>query len=258
MGENNKETKHISEEELRTKYDELCKKIKLGNDNSNNDDIKEMKKLLVDALIKYKAILFGDFVLKSKNKSKYYVATGFLNNAISANIVSFLLSDLILSKKLSFDYLFGPSYKGIPIVTLTSHFLLTSNKFHNIFFLYDRKEKIDYGDKSFIVGNLEENYIGNVQVEKKNVIIIDDVFSYGIVLTDIFNKMKAFEYLEIVAWVVIINRNEYEMNEKNEKVYYKDILEQKHNIPIYSLINGNDDISHLIKNLENFLKKYIL
>ncbi|CAD2098306.1 orotate phosphoribosyltransferase, putative [Plasmodium vinckei] len=252
MEEHNKETKHISEEELRTKYDELCKKIKLGNDNSNNDDIKEMKKLLVDALIKYKAILYGDIVLKSKKKVNNYIYLGFLNNAISANIVSFLLSDLILSKKLSFDYLFGPSYKGIPIVTLTSHFLLTSNKFHNIFFLYDRKEKMDYGDKSFIVGNLEENYIGSVQVEKKTdkkkVVVIDDVFSYGIVLTDIFNKMKAFEYLEIVAWIVIINRNEYEMNEKNEKVYYKDIFEQKHNIPIYSLINGNDDISHLIKN----------
>ncbi|CAD2108367.1 orotate phosphoribosyltransferase [Plasmodium vinckei petteri] len=247
MEENNKETKHISEEELRTRYNELCKKIELGNDNNNSDDIKEMKKLLVDALIKYKAILFGDFVLKSKKKSKYYVATGFLNNAISSDIISFLISNLILSKKLSFDYLLGASYKGIPIAALTSHFLLNTNNFNNVFYLYDRKEKKDYGDESVIIGNLEKNNSGDAQVEKKNVIIIDDVFSYGTALREIIDKIKSYGYLQIVACIIILNRNEYEINEKNEKVYLKDIFEQKYNIPIYSIISYNDDISHLIK-----------
>ncbi|KEG02753.1 orotate phosphoribosyltransferase, putative [Plasmodium vinckei vinckei] len=247
MEEHNKETKHIGEEEIRIKYNELCKKIELGNDNSNSDDIKEMKKLLVDALIKYKAILFGEVVLKSKNKSNYYVATGFLNNAISANIISFLISDLILSKKLEFDYLFGASYKGIPIVTLTSQFLLNTNKFNNVFYLYDRKEKKDYGDESVIIGNLEKNNSSNTQVEKKKVIIIDDIFSYGTALTGIIEKIKSYNYLQIVACIIILNRNEYEINEKNEKTYLKDIFEQKYNIPIYSILTYNDDISHLIK-----------
>ncbi|SCM23523.1 orotate phosphoribosyltransferase, putative [Plasmodium chabaudi chabaudi] len=251
MEEHNKEAHHISEEELHKKYNELCKKIELGKAHENSDEIKEMKKLLVDTLIKYKAILFGNFVLKSKKTSHYYVSTGFLNNAISSNIVSFLISNLILSKNLSFDYLFGASYKGIPIVTLTSHFLLNTNKFHNVFYLYDRKEKKDYGDASVIIGNLEENHIGSAQVEKKTdkkkVIVIDDVFSYGTALTDIFNKIKPFDYLEIVACIVILNRNEHEINEKNEKIYFKDKFEQKHNIPVYSVISYNDDISHLIK-----------
>ncbi|CXI61859.1 orotate phosphoribosyltransferase, putative [Plasmodium berghei] len=253
MDENNKETKNI-DEELHKKYNELCKRIELGNDNKNCDDIRKMKKLLIDALIKYEAIKFGNFILKSKRKSKYFVSTGFLNNAISANIVSFLISNLILSKNIAFDYLFGASYKGIPIVSLTSHFLLNTNKFHNIFYLYDRKEKKEYGDKTIIVGNIKESSQDcvinscNPQFEKKKkVIIIDDVFTCGTALTEIFNKMKAYEYLQVVACIVLLNRNEHEINENNEKVYFKDLFEQKYNIPIYSILNYEEDISHFIK-----------
>ncbi|ETB56838.1 orotate phosphoribosyltransferase [Plasmodium yoelii 17X] len=217
-----------------------------------------MKNLLIDALIKYEAIKFGDFILKSKRKSKYFVSTGFLNNAISANIISFLISNLILSKNIKFDYLFGASYKGIPIVSLTSHFLLNTNKFHNIFYLYDRKEKKEYGDKTIIVGNIKENdqdcvinnNCCNPQFEKKNkkkVIIIDDVFTCGTALTEIFNKMKYYPDLQVVACIVLLNRNEHEINEHNEKVYFKDLFEQKHNIPIYSILNFEEDISHFVK-----------
>ncbi|SBS89611.1 orotate phosphoribosyltransferase, putative [Plasmodium ovale] len=317
-------TSSLSDEEIYRKYTELRKCIELGNEFQNNRYMNEMKKLLIAALIKYKAIKFGEFVLKSKRKSKYFFSSGVLNNIVSANIISFLISNLIVTKNIPFDYLLGTSYKGIPLATLTSHFLFSSNKFSNVFYLYDRKEKKEYGDKTVIVGNIEdagtnegeddkrrqrenrncidglctqdglccqeiicdpdgiggqdklisgveslsslnerngldnrnglynnitvENYTDQtVETKKsKNVIIIDDVFTCGTALTEIMNKLKCYSNLKVIAFIVLLNRNEYDINEKNEKIYFKDIFEQKYNIPLYSILNYDEDLKHLI------------
>ncbi|CRG97905.1 orotate phosphoribosyltransferase, putative [Plasmodium gallinaceum] len=231
----------LSDEEINKKYVELKNKINLENDE-DDCHIKEMKHLLKIVCLKYKAIKFGDFILKSKRKSKYFFSSGVLNNVISANIISFLISHLILKKNFKFDYLLGASYKGIPIATLTSYFLFSSNKYHNVFYLYDRKEKKEYGDKNDIIGILEDNNIN----EEKKIIIIDDVFTCGTALGEILNKLKHYNNLKVIAIIVLFNRNEYNINENNEKIYFKDLFEQKFNIPLYSILNYNEDFDHLI------------
>ncbi|SPJ08973.1 orotate phosphoribosyltransferase [Plasmodium sp. DRC-Itaito] len=223
-----------------------------GDDNSYSSYIKEMKNLLKVVLLKYKALKFGEFILKSKRKSNYFFSSGVLNNIVSSNIICFLLSELIIKNKLSFDYLLGASYKGIPLVSLTSHFLFESRKYSNIFYLYDRKEKKEYGDKNIIVGNLDEHILNlkktknNQDEEKKNIIIIDDVFTCGTALTEILIKLKTYENLKVVAFIVLLNRNEYEINENNQKIYFKDIFEKRVGIPLYSILSYVDDIHSMI------------
>ncbi|KJP87121.1 orotate phosphoribosyltransferase [Plasmodium fragile] len=245
------QTNYLSDEDLHKKYIQLRECIELEKDDMDNCHVKEMKKLLITALLKYKAIKFGDFILKSKRKSKYFFSSGVLNNIVSGHIISFLITHLILKEKIPFHYLLGASYKGIPIATLTSHFLFRTNKFANVFYLYDRKEKKDYGDKTLIVGNLDEAVNGDVHNTKedkseKKVIIIDDVFTCGTALTEIINKLKAYPKLRVVAFIVLLNRNEYELNENNEKVYFKDLFEQKMNIPLYSILSYNEDLEPLM------------
>ncbi|KAI4837847.1 orotate phosphoribosyltransferase [Plasmodium brasilianum] len=243
---------NLTDEDLYGKYVQLRKSIDMEKGTTHSDYIKEMKDLLMAVLLKYKAIKFGDFVLKSKRKSKYFFSSGVLNNIVSANIISFLIANLILTKNIPFDYLLGASYKGIPIVTLTSHFLFSSNKFANVFYLYDRKEKKEYGDKTAIVGNIDEQDTtiidnGNTNHSKeKNVIIIDDVFTCGTALGEIINKLKCYHNLKVIAFIVLLNRNEYEINEMNEKVYFKDLFEQKFHIPLYSILSYNEDLEHII------------
>ncbi|GAW81429.1 orotate phosphoribosyltransferase [Plasmodium gonderi] len=240
-----------SDKDLHKKFVQLRENIELEKDDSKNHLVKEMKKLLISVLLKYNAIKFGDFILKSKRKSKYFFSSGVLNNIISGNIISFLISHLILKENITFDYLLGASYKGIPIATLTSHFLFQSNKFSNIFYLYDRKEKKEYGDKNVIVGNLDDivnNHVENGKQDKeKKVIIIDDVFTCGTALTEIINKLKSYPTLKVVAVIVLLNRNEYELNEHNHKIYFKDMFEQKLNIPLHSILNYNEDLQHLMQ-----------
>ncbi|KYO02322.1 orotate phosphoribosyltransferase [Plasmodium gaboni] len=275
-----KENEFLCDEEIYKKfvdlkdkiYEERKKKKDLLNSNVNGDNVDvddvnydddtsykvyilEMKKLLKNVLLKYKALKFGEFILKSKRKSNYFFSSGVLNNIVSSNIICFLLSELIIKKNLSFDYLLGASYKGIPMVSLTSHFLFESKKYSNIFYLYDRKEKKEYGDKNVIVGNLDDdehllnlkNTQNNHCQEKKNIIIIDDVFTCGTALTEILEKLKTYENLKVVAFIVLLNRNEYEINENNKKIYFKDIFEKKvGGIPLYSILSYDDDIKPMI------------
>ncbi|ETW44551.1 orotate phosphoribosyltransferase [Plasmodium falciparum NF135/5.C10] len=277
-----KENEFLCDEEIYKSFvhlkDKICEERKkkelvnnnIDNVNFNDDDdnnydddgnsycsyIKEMKKLLKVVLLKYKALKFGEFILKSKRKSNYFFSSGVLNNIVSSNIICFLLSELILKNKLSFDYLLGASYKGIPMVSLTSHFLFESKKYSNIFYLYDRKEKKEYGDKNVIVGNLDDDdkdilnlkkkTKNNQDEEKKNIIIIDDVFTCGTALTEILAKLKTYEHLKVVAFIVLLNRNEYEINENNQKIYFKDIFEKRVGIPLYSILSYKDDIQSMI------------
>lgn len=118
------------------------------------------------------------------------------------------------------------------------------------------KKKKEYGDKNVIVGNLDDDdkdilnlkkkTKNNQDEEKKNIIIIDDVFTCGTALTEILAKLKTYEHLKVVAFIVLLNRNEYEINENNQKIYFKDIFEKRVGIPLYSILSYKDDIQSMI------------
>lgn len=276
--------------------------IRQENETSTNNDesykreqkkkeeeiFQKIKTLLYYVCIKYSAIQYGNFILKSKKKSTYFFSSGRLNNMVALNIISFLIAHSIRSKNIQFDYIFGASYKGIPIATLTSQYLFTLTNTNNIFFLYDRKEEKTYGDKTTIIGlelppnekidtnqinqtnqinetgdmketenekevkqsHVETNGISiEVPTKIRKTIIIDDVFTCGTAAGEILNKLQKCKNIKVVAIFTILNRNEYELNEKNEKIYYKDLFEQKHNIPIYSLLTYEEDLLKLMQKI---------
>lgn len=263
--------------EISTNSNETYKREQTSKQNEN---IQKMKTLLYYVCMKYSAIQYGDFILKSRKKSTYFFNSGRLNNVVALNIISFLIAYSILSKNIRFNYIFGASYKGIPIATLTSQYLFTLINTTNIFFLYDRKEEKTYGDKTAIIGlesskektdtsqinqaspTNENEYRKETENEKEvkqghaetnettmeestkiyETILIDDVFTCGTAAGEILNKLQKCENIKVVAIFTILNRNEYELNEENEKMYYKDLFEQKHNIPIYSILTYEEDL----------------
>lgn len=226
---------------LYEKFWELKKNMEKEKEE-NSQTTEEMKKLLKTVCLKYEAIKFGDFTLKSGLKSKYFFSSGSLNNSLSLNIISYLIADLIIKKGLSFDYILGASYKGIPIGALTCHFLSEKKK-QNIFYIYDRKEEKKHGDKGVIIGLPEQ-----ISNEKKKVIVIDDVFTCGTAATKIVDTLKSFKHLEVCALIVLFNRNEYKLNERNEKIYYSNLFQEKLQFPMYSILNYEDDFHSVCKN----------
>ena len=107
-------------------------------------------------------------------------------------------SRAIIDSNIEFDTVFGPAYKGIPLVTSTSIALLENGK--NCKVSFNRKERKNHGDSGIIIGSPPND----------RVIILDDVITSGLSineskkLIDSFDgKLQAIMYLSI-EWKLVI------------------------------------------------------
>ena len=111
---------------------------------------------------------FGQFTLKSGRVSPYFFNAGGFDDGQSLELLSACYAQAILDSNLSFDMLFGPAYKGIPLAAGIA-VMLNAGHQRNVPFAYNRKEAKDHGEGGTLVGAELEG----------NVLITDDVISAG-------------------------------------------------------------------------------
>ena len=113
---------------------------------------------ILDLLIQYKAVEFGDFTLASGAKSKYYV------DVKTAIMKPELLSAIAreVADKYTFDVIAGVAVGGVPLATAVS---LASNKPCAVI----RSSAKDHGKSDLIIGD----------VKGKHVLLIEDVTTSG-------------------------------------------------------------------------------
>jgi orotate phosphoribosyltransferase len=110
---------------------------------------------------------FGEFKTKAGRWSPYFFNAGLFNDGESMIKLSQFYAEAILERGLAFDMLFGPAYKGIPLVTGVA--MALSTRGCNRPFAYNRKETKDHGEGGKLVG---APLTGRV-------LIVDDVISAG-------------------------------------------------------------------------------
>ena len=111
---------------------------------------------------------FGTFTLKSGRESPYFFNAGLFASGGALARLGRYYAAAIVESGIGFDMLFGPAYKGIPLVAATAVALA---KHHGVEmpYCYNRKEAKDHGEGGVIVG---APLAGRV-------LIIDDVISAG-------------------------------------------------------------------------------
>ena len=110
---------------------------------------------------------FGEFKTKAGRLSPYFFNSGlFQDGAALAKLAEFY-AGRALSADVPFDMLFGPAYKGIPLVAAMSVILAQQGR--NFPYAFNRKEAKDHGEGGNIVG----------APVKGRVLIVDDVISAG-------------------------------------------------------------------------------
>nr|MBC8497409.1 aspartate carbamoyltransferase regulatory subunit [Candidatus Bathyarchaeota archaeon] len=130
------------------------------------------------------------FMLKSGRMSPYFINLGALTDGESLAAVKWAFASyvvLLMEQGLleDFDYVFGPSYKGISLATLTCEGLKELYGMDKRY-MYDRKEEKEYGDLSadrVIVG------AGYFKPGQK-ILVVDDTITTGATKVESIEKLK--------------------------------------------------------------------
>lgn len=121
-----------------------------------------------DFVIASGVLRFGEFTLKSGRSSPYFFNSGMFNTGTAIAKLGGYYAMAIRDAGVSFDMLFGPAYKGIPLA------VATAIAFHNdhqrdVPYAFNRKEAKKHGEGGVIVGAALAG----------DVLVVDDVISAG-------------------------------------------------------------------------------
>ena len=142
------------------------------------------------------ALRFGKFTLKSGRESPYFFNAGLFSDGEAAAVLGRCYADALVHSGLQFDMLFGPAYKGIPLVTATA-IALAENHRRSVPYVFNRKEAKDHGEGGNVVGT----------ALRGRVVIVDDVITAGTAIReslDIIRKAGA----QPVAVALALDRQE--------------------------------------------------
>ena len=114
-----------------------------------------------------KVLRFGEFTTKAGRLSPYFFNAGLFNDGQSLARLAEFYAKAVEAGGVNFDMLFGPAYKGIPLVAAIA--IALAQRGQNFPFAFNRKEAKDHGEGGNIIGSPLTG----------RVLIIDDVISAG-------------------------------------------------------------------------------
>ena len=126
---------------------------------------------------------FGSFITKAGRDSPYFFNAGLFDDGERlGRLAGFYAGALLAAQaegRMTFDMLFGPAYKGIPLAAATA--VALAGRGRNVGFAYNRKEAKDHGEGGLLVG----------APVRGRVLIVDDVISAGTSVRESVDLIRA-------------------------------------------------------------------
>ena len=138
---------------------------------------------------------FGSFTLKSGRVSPYFFNLGRISSGAAMRELGRAYAEALSASGIEYDMLFGPAYKGIPLVTTVAVALADQGR--DLPYAYNRKEAKDHGEGGVLVGAAPQG----------RVVIVDDVLTAGTALREAVALLRAAG-AEPVAAVIALDRQE--------------------------------------------------
>lgn len=176
-------------------------------------------------------LCFGEFKTKAGRLSPYFFNAGLFNDGSSLGQLGEFYAKAILAAGMPVDLLFGPAYKGIPLVSATAVALAGMGR--NLPFAYNRKEAKDHGEGGLVVG----------APVKGRVMIVDDVITAGTSVRESVETIRACGATP-AGVVIALDRMERGLG----KLSATQEVEEAYGIPVISIATLEDLQSYLSAN----------
>ena len=184
----------------------------------------------VDFMLEIGALKFGEFTLKSGRVSPYFFNVGQFNQGNHLSQLGQFYAQAIEASGIKFDVLFGPAYKGIPLVAATA--IAFNDSFNrSVPYSFNRKEAKDHGEGGDIVGHPLNG----------DILIIDDVITAGTAIREAKDIIEA-SGAKMKGVIVALDRQE---KGKGELSAIQEV-KQNFGISVLSIIN----LSHIVDYLK--------
>jgi len=180
---------------------------------------------------------FGEFKTKSGRVSPYFFNAGLFNDGACVGRLGQFYAEALVNSGVTFDMLFGPAYKGIPLATTTAVALAGHPGLAGrlVPFAFNRKEAKDHGEGGVLVG---APLAGKV-------VIIDDVITAGTSVRESVKLIRAAG-AQPAAVLIAMDRMERAGSGNNLSAHSAvQDLEQAYGIPVISIASLTDVIGLL-------------
>ncbi len=166
------------------------------------------KKEFIEFMIESEVLTFGDFTTKSGRKTPFFINTGkYRTGAQIAKLGRFYAEAIKAHYGTEANVLFGPAYKGIPLVVTASMALAEKEDDSEISFCFNRKEVKDHGEGGSLVGHKLQ--------DSDKVIIVEDVTTAGTSIYETVPVLKGAADVDIIGLIVSVDRMEKGTGEKS-------------------------------------------
>jgi orotate phosphoribosyltransferase len=172
---------------------------------------------------------FGQFTLKSGRESPYFFNAGLFNTGAAIAALGRYYAHAAAISGVGFDMLFGPAYKGIPLVTATAS-AMAEHEGRNLPFAFNRKEAKDHGEGGTIIG----------APLRGRVLIVDDVITAGTAIRESVEIIVG-QGASPAGVLIALDREERGQGERSAVQEVRETL----GLPVVSVLRLRDLLEHL-------------
>lgn len=196
--------------------------------------MRDYQRDFLDFAIGRGVLRFGAFTLKSGRVSPYFFNAGLFDSGAALARLGRCYAAAILESGLEFATLFGPAYKGIPLVA-TAAIALSDHHGRDLPWCCNRKEAKDHGEGGTIIG---APLTGRV-------LIVDDVITAGTAIRETMDLL-ARHGATPAGVIIALDRQERGQGEWSAVQE----VERAYHIPVTRIVTLNDLVAYLAERPE--------
>ncbi len=192
----------------------------------------ENKRDFIEFMVRSEVLTFGDFTTKSGRRTPFFINTGrYRTGEQLARLGEFYAAAIHREWPGGVDVLFGPAYKGIPLVATTSIAMAAEGR--EVGFCFNRKEAKDHGEGGSLVGAPLS--------DGDRVLIVEDVTTAGTSIRETVPILQAAADVTLAGLIVSVDRQEKGQGDQSALAE----IAEHYTMPTRAIVTLDELVEHL-------------